>query len=137
MSALIAVDTSVILAVCLQEPGFTDYEVLLETSTQLLMSATTRVELGIVSAARGMANQANHILKTYDIKIIDFDENMAAVAIIAFEQFGKGRHKAGLNFGDCCSYAFAKVRNIPLLYKGDDFSQTDITNALSLKPLSH
>jgi ribonuclease VapC len=131
MSRAIAVDTSVILAVCLQESGYNAYEDLLETTPELLMSAVTRVELGIVCAARGITEKADQIVQTYAIKIISFDETMALAAIEAFERYGKGRHKASLNFGDCCSYAVAKTRGIPLLYQGDDFALTDVVSALA------
>jgi ribonuclease VapC len=129
MSA-IAVDTSIISAICFEEPGYTKYEELLENSPELLMSAATRLELGIVSVNRKVSLRAEQVLQTYDIKIIAFDEPMALAAIAAFERFGKGRHKASLNFGDCCSYALAKTRGIPLLYKGADFALTDIESAL-------
>jgi ribonuclease VapC len=131
MSPSIAVDTSVIVAVSLQEPGFNLYEDLLETTPHLLMSAATRLELGIVCSARGMADKAEMMLRTYDIQVVAFDEEMALQAIDAFERYGKGRHPAALNFGDCCSYALAKVRQIPLLFKGTDFSLTDIRNAMA------
>ena len=131
MSRAIAVDTSVIVAISLQEPDFHNYEELLETTPELLMSATTYVELGIVCATRGIAEKAQKILQTYGIQIVAFDEPMAAAAVEAFQRYGKGRHPAALNFGDCCSYALAKVRQIPLLFKGTDFSLTDIRRALT------
>jgi ribonuclease VapC len=129
MSA-IAVDTSIISAICFEEPCYTEYEELLENCPELLMSAATRLELGIVSMNRKVSLRAEQILQTYDIKIIAFDEPMALAAIAAFERFGKDRHKASLNFGDCCSYALAKTRSIPLLYKGAGFALTDIESAL-------
>ncbi|MFI3219431.1 MAG: type II toxin-antitoxin system VapC family toxin [Methylococcales bacterium] len=63
------------------------------------------------------------------LTIIAFDEQQAKLARIAWRQYGKGRHPAKLNFGDCCSYALAKYLNQPLLFKGDDFSKTDLTQA--------
>jgi ribonuclease VapC len=131
MSRAIAVDTSVIMAVCLQETGYNAYEDLLETTSELLMSAVTRVELGIVCAARSMSEKADLIVRTYGIEIIPFDEVMALAAIEAFERYGKGRHNAALNFGDCCSYALAKTRGIALLYQGADFALTDVVSALA------
>ncbi|WP_338029822.1 type II toxin-antitoxin system VapC family toxin [Gluconacetobacter takamatsuzukensis] len=59
--------------------------------------------------------------------IVPFSSTQAALARQAFLRFGKDRHPAGLNFGDCASYALARERNLPLLFKGDDFSQTDLT----------
>jgi ribonuclease VapC len=64
------------------------------------------------------------------IEIVPFDAGQAAIARAAFLKYGKGRHTAALNFGDCAAYALAKSRNIPLLYKGADFAKTDIVSAL-------
>lgn len=64
------------------------------------------------------------------IEIIPVDSRMAEVAFSAWLQYGKGRHPAGLNFGDCFAYALAKLRGEPLLFKGEDFSKTDLTSAL-------
>jgi ribonuclease VapC len=125
------IDTSVVTAICLQEHGFEQYECLLENAAEVLMSAPTQLELGIVSVNRGFKSQAIAVMQAYDIRIVPFDEAMALTAIDAFDRYGKGRHPAGLNFGDCCSYALAKTRRIPLLYKGDDFALTDIPSALS------
>jgi ribonuclease VapC len=67
-----------------------------------------------------------------DIRVADFTPAMADAAVDAFRRYGKGRgHLAKLNFGDCMSYAVAKVHGVPLLYKGNDFAQTDIASALS------
>ena len=64
------------------------------------------------------------------IEIVAFDEGLARESREAFIRFGKGRHFAGLNFGDCVSYALAQTRGLPLLYKGDDFAKTDVIGAL-------
>jgi ribonuclease VapC len=64
------------------------------------------------------------------IKIVPFDEDLARGSRAAFIRFGKGRHPAGLNFGDCVSYALAHSRGLPLLYKGEDFAKTDVISAL-------
>jgi ribonuclease VapC len=128
--AACVVDTSVITAIGLREHGFEQYETLLENATEIWMSAPTRLELGIVSMNRGFNSQASEIVTAYDIRIAPFDEPLVTIALQAFERFGKGRHKAALNFGDCCSYALAVSRQLPLLFKGDDFVQTDVKNAL-------
>lgn len=73
--------------------------------------------------------EADALLNNFDVEIIDWTGQLADVAIDAFEQFGKGRHKAGLNFGDCMSYALAKSLDAPLLYKDNDFALTDIRAA--------
>ncbi len=64
------------------------------------------------------------------IEIVSFDAEQAALARAAYLKYGKGRHAAGLNFGDCASYALAKSKGVPLLYKGGDFAKTDIVSAL-------
>jgi ribonuclease VapC len=61
------------------------------------------------------------------IEIVAVDQDQAEIARLAWRRFGKGRHPAGLNYGDCFAYALAKSRRLPLLFQGDDFSQTDIT----------
>ena len=61
------------------------------------------------------------------IEVIGVDQDQAEIARLAWRRFGKGRHPAGLNYGDCFAYALAKTRRLPLLYQGQDFSQTDIT----------
>jgi ribonuclease VapC len=126
----LVVDTSAIMAICLEEPH---HEALLLAMAQcdaLLMAAPIRLELGIVSTSRGIRRRADEILSTCHIEIVSFDETMALSALAAFERYGKGRHPAALNFGDCCSYALAVSRQLPLLFKGDDFAQTDVKNAL-------
>jgi ribonuclease VapC len=67
--------------------------------------------------------------QTSDIEIVPVDRQTAELARLAFRTFGKGGHKAGLNFGDCIAYATAKLRNAPLLAKGEDFNMTDVTLA--------
>lgn len=131
MSGAIAVDTSIISAICFEEPGFEIYLRFLAYSDDLCMAAPTRLELGIVSTNRGVSKLATKLLLEHRIQVIAFDETMALQAIDAFERYGKGRHPAALNFGDCCSYALAKVRQIPLLFKGTDFSLTDIRSAMA------
>jgi ribonuclease VapC len=69
------------------------------------------------------------MLKAITPTIVAFDGQQAELARVAWRQYGKGRHPAKLNFGDCCSYAVAKYLNKPLLFKGDDFSKTDLEQA--------
>lgn len=68
-------------------------------------------------------------IRPLEIDVIAIDASATAAAVDAYQRFGKGRHPAGLNFGDCFAYACARQRAVPLLYKGDDFSQTDIDSA--------
>ena len=72
------------------------------------------------------ADETLLILRTLEVEILPFDQNQAAAARTAWQQFGKGRHPAALNFADCCAYAAAIATNQPLLFKGNDFGKTDV-----------
>src|SRR4051794_18116645 len=96
------------------------------------VSAATLLETGMVMEARhgepgGAALDA--LISELRLQVMPFTADHAALARRAFRQFGKGRHPAGLNFGDCMTYALAKEQGEPLLFKGDDFSKTDIEAA--------
>lgn len=119
------------MAVALRESDHEIYETLLSQATALHLSAVSRVELGIVAQNKEVAAEVDALLDALKINIAPFDSDQAALAIAAFTQYGKGRHPAALNFGDCCAYALAKSLNLPLLYKGNDFAQTDIASALA------
>ena len=127
----LAVDASAVMACCLGEVGYEKLEAMLTSSAQLVMSAPTRLELGIVSLHKNIQNRVDQSIQTYQIQIEPFTQAHATLAIAAFAQYGKGRHPAALNFGDCCAYALAKSMNLPLLYTGNDFAQTDIASALA------
>lgn len=122
------VDTSAIVAVLLGEVGSEAIEASLMSSTSSI-SAATRVELGIVVEARTGpigVQLLDELLDRLAVEIVDVDEGQASEAIIAWRRFGKGRHPAGLNFGDTFAYALAMRRREPLLFVGDDFSRTDV-----------
>jgi ribonuclease VapC len=86
----------------------------------------------LAGAARGETVWAplDALLIRAKVAVISFDAEQAALARAAFLKYGKGRHPAGLNFGDCAAYALAKSKNVPLLYKGADFAKTDIVAVL-------
>ncbi len=87
----------------------------------------------MVMIGRGLpevVNLLDALLQELAIEIVPFDQELARESRGAFIRFGKGRHSAGLNFGDCVSYALAQTRGLPLLYKGDDFAKTDVIGAL-------
>jgi ribonuclease VapC len=125
------VDTSALIACCLAEPGYQDIEKTLARADRLVMSAVTHLELGMVAMTRKVHAEAQQLVQLLRIEVLAFDAELSHMALSAFEQFGKGRHPAGLNFGDCCSYAQAKSMQAPLVYKGHDFAQTDIVSALA------
>jgi ribonuclease VapC len=131
MSGALVLDTSAIMAICLDEPETEQFLQLLMASEELFLAAPTRLELGMVGHHRGIPLRISQLLETHEVQVMAFDAAMADIAIGAFERYGKGRHKAALNFGDCCTYALAKTLSLPLLYKGEDFAQTDIPSALA------
>ena len=122
------VDTSAILAVLFDEPGREELERKL-LSEPCVMSAATRVELGIVIEAKtGPAGTQllDELLERIGVEIIPVDTELAEESLVCWRRFGKGRHPAGLNFGDTFSYGLARRLGQPLLCTGDDFVKTDI-----------
>jgi ribonuclease VapC len=77
-----------------------------------------------------LADGLDALVERRGIEIVSFDRELARESRAAFIRFGKGRHPAGLNFGDCVSYALAQARGLPLLYKGEDFAKTDVVSAV-------
>lgn len=98
-------------------------------SSPCVMSAATRVELGIVIESRAGGEGAQllqEMLSRIEVRILPADTAIAVEAIIAWRRFGKGRHPASLNYGDTFAYALARRSGLPLLFVGDDFAQTDV-----------
>jgi ribonuclease VapC len=128
------IDTSAVMAVLLGEPQREAVESLLEIG-RCRISAATRVELALVAEGRAGAEGAqiaDEFLERFDIDVHPVDARMARTAINGWRRFGKGRHPAGLNFGDCFSYALAIALSEPLLFVGDGFSKTDVESALGV-----
>ncbi|WP_026620397.1 ribonuclease VapC (plasmid) [Ensifer sp. WSM1721] len=126
------IDTSAIVAIAFNEPEAETYEQKVVDAPRRFISAATVLELAIVIEARlGEAGAAELDLWLYraGVETVAVDTEQIAVARRAWRAYGKGRHPAGLNYGDCFSYALARTRSEPLLYKGDDFSRTDIEAA--------
>ena len=122
-------DSSVLLAIVFREPGFEDLLERLEASDSLAAGAPTLAETGIVLHARlGDTSRGllERLLDELDIQEIPFGEIHWREAVEAFRRFGKGRHAAGLNFGDCLTYATAALAGDALVYVGDDFARTDL-----------
>ena len=126
------VDTSAIVAILCGEPDAADLAQRLAAATRRLTSPVVRLESCMVLAAKlDLAPaQANALFDAFveeaDLTIVAIDDAIGALAVACFESFGKGRHPARLNLGDCLSYACARAHRAPLLFKGADFSQTDI-----------
>ncbi|MGA2897513.1 MAG: type II toxin-antitoxin system VapC family toxin [Acidobacteriaceae bacterium] len=123
------IDSSALLAIFLEEPDASIYASAILNDRIRLVSAATLAEASIVAIRRRQPDPiaALDILTTrLRLVVIPVDHEQALLARDGFRRFGKGRHPAGLNFGDCFSYALAKQRGEPLLFKGNDFSQTDV-----------
>jgi ribonuclease VapC len=128
---LIAIDASALVAIVLKEAEASLLAKTIATSATCV-AAPTVLEAHMVVTHRVPDHGAallRELLADQEIETVSFTKEMADIARAAFDQYGKGRHPASLNFGDCMSYALAKARDLPLLYKGNDFSQTDIRPA--------
>lgn len=122
-------DTSALLAILQDEPERRAFNEAIEAADTRLMSVATFVEVSIVLEARHGAEAVNDLdlfMERAGITLVPVDLEQARVARRALGRFGKGRHRAGLNFGDCFVYALASVLGEPLLHKGDDFVHTDL-----------
>jgi len=128
---MIVVDSSALVAVILSEPDSSRLEQLL-VSRQSLIGAPNLFETRLVLSRRNPnAIQAlDIIIATVRMEVAPFDAALVPIAQDAYWRFGKGRHPAALNFGDCMAYALAKSRDAPLLFKGNDFALTDIEAAI-------
>lgn len=124
------IDTSAIMAILTREPTADRLVAAVEADATRLVSAATVVEAALVLLGRyGEAGepQLDRLLRGIGAEIVPVGEEQANLARDAALRFGRGRHPAGLNFGDCFSYALSVARDEPLLFVGDDFSQTDVT----------
>jgi ribonuclease VapC len=123
------IDTSALLAVLLQEPDAPGVAQAIEAGSLRLLSAANLLEASIVIESRkGEAGGRELDLLMYRsaIEVVAVDQDQAETARVAWRRFGRGRHPAALNYGDCFAYALARCRRLPLLFRGNDFSQTDI-----------
>ena len=123
------VDASALVAILRAEPDAEAYLEAIRSTTPRRISAGSYLELGIVIDGPGdpvASRQVDEFLSRMSITVEPVTAAQAMIAREAYRDFGKSRHRAGLNFGDCFSYALARERNEPLLFKGDDFVRTDI-----------
>jgi ribonuclease VapC len=126
-------DTSALVAVLFGEPEADAYTRLIHDADRCLISAGSFLELSIVIerlAGPEVARQCDMFFRRAGIIVEPFTVEQAHIARQAFHDFGKGRHPAGLKFGDCFAYALTKVTGEPLLFKGKDFKKTDIVSAI-------
>jgi len=123
------IDTSAVLAILSDEPERRAFNEAIEAADSRSLSVASFVELSIVIEARFGAEGVRHLdrlLERADVTVVPVDLEQGRLARQAWSRFGKGRHEAGLNFGDCFSYALAQALGEPLLFKGEDFSRTDV-----------
>lgn len=126
------VDGSALLAVVFREPGFEAILDQVMTADAVAVGTPTLAETGIVLEARlgeDAAGMLERLLDELGIQEIPFGEIHWREAVNAYRRFGKGRHEARLNFGDCMTYAVAALAAEPLLFVGEDFSRTDLRSA--------
>lgn len=128
------VDTSAIVAVLRGEPDADQYAEALARASQPLISAGTYLEAAVVVDSNRdpvLSGRFDDLLATARVEVEPVTERHAQIARLAYRNFGKGSgHPAGLNFGDCFGYALSRATGRPLLYKGNDFSRTDVESAL-------
>ena len=127
---MIAVDTSALMAVVLNEAAADDCIGALEDQVQVLISAGTVAEALIVSARRRVQREMVDLIDEYGFEVLPVTRSIALQIGAAYEKWGKGRHAAELNMGDCFAYVVAKENDCPLLFVGKDFSRTDVISVL-------
>src|SRR5689334_14835026 len=123
------IDSSAVIAILRSESEREGFEDAIRVAEIRLMSAMTKLEAGMVAIGlRDVAGafDLDRLLKRLDVTIVPFDDHQAEIAREAFARYGKGRHRAGLNFGDCAAYALSMAEAEPLLFKGTDFGATDV-----------
>jgi ribonuclease VapC len=130
---VIVVDSSALIAILRREPEADRFLHVIAAADDCLLSSVSLLEASMVLAGRtGDAAswaELDALIARAAIQVVAQDAGLAAAARDAFLRYGKGRHAASLNLGDCASYAVAKARDVPLLFKGNDFSKTDLRTA--------
>lgn len=130
---MIVVDSSALLAIAFEEAEKPDFvDAILATDGALIGAPNFLEAVMVVEARAGEAGgrELDKIAGNLDLSIVSFEAAHVAAARDAFRRFGKGRHRASLNFGDCCAYGLARSLDLPLLFKGNDFAMTGIKRAV-------
>ena len=127
---MIAVDTSALMAILLDEPEAAACAEAFATNDRIVISAATVAEALIVAERRGLGTEMAGLVDGLDLEIANVSLAMARRVADTCARWGKGVHPAGLNFGDCFAYEVARTRNCPLLYVGTDFARTDVASVL-------
>jgi ribonuclease VapC len=127
------IDTSALIAILLNEPEALPFASAIAADSRRLLSAASALETSIVIGARkgpSGGREFDLLLHRARVEVVPLTAAQVEIARDAWRRFGRGNHPAGLNFGDCCAYALSKSSGEPLLFKGRDFSRTDIRRAL-------
>ncbi|CAN5582123.1 type II toxin-antitoxin system VapC family toxin [soil metagenome] len=130
---MIVVDTSAIVAILLEELEGTRFSLILSGAADVQISAVTDYETRLIALHRRgplLVEKYEELVSSGGFSIATFDQVQSGLAFAAYRQYGKGNHSARLNFADCAAYALAKSLDAPLLFKGNDFAQTDVRVAL-------
>ncbi len=123
------IDTSALLAILQNEPERRKFNEAIEAAETRSMSTASFLETSMIVESRYGADGVRDLdllIAKAKVSLVPVDEDQAHLARQGFQKYGKGRHPAGLNYGDCFSYALARSLELPLLFKGNDFSQTDV-----------
>ncbi|MBT4287279.1 MAG: type II toxin-antitoxin system VapC family toxin [Deltaproteobacteria bacterium] len=123
------IDTSALIAILLGESEAQRIASAIAGDPKKVMSSFSLLEAGIViEAKKGEAGgrELDLLIHRCEIEVVNLTTDQSELARVCWRRFGKGRHPASLNIGDCCSYALSKYTNEPLLFKGEDFSKTDL-----------
>lgn len=127
---MIVVDTSALIAIVKDEPSALACIEAIDKADRVLISAGTLAEVLVVAGRKDVWTTMSDFMSRLDLDVIPVDAEMARSVGSVYSVWGKGIHPAGLNFGDCFAYALALRHECPLLYVGNDFSQTDIASAI-------
>ena len=133
------IDSSVLVAILRQEEEAKGFALGMKGDPVRLMSAVSLLETAMVmESKRGPdgGRELDLLIHKSRIEVVPFDQAQAEIARRAWQKYGKGRHPAALNLGDCCAYALAKSSGEPLLFKGEDFPKTDITPKTLQQPMN-
>lgn len=133
---MIAIDTSALVAIFRLEPEADAFLKVIVAAEKRFISALSVLETSMVMSGGARAEAFAHLdefLIEAGVRIVPFDADQAGIARDAFLRYGKGRHKASLNLGDCASYAVAKAKDAALLFKGNDFPHTDLIAAIAAR----
>lgn len=130
------IDTSALLAVLFSEPEAEDFANRMADAPILLLSAASQLEACLVAEGSRLGSASDAVeglCQALAIEVVPFERSHLVWALRGWQEFGKGRHRAGLNLGDCFSYGLARALAMPLLYKGEDFTHTDVQSVGPLR----